>query len=141
MMEESDAVAIARARAGDQDAFGVLVQRHSHALFRLAYRMTGNEHDAEDVVQETFLRAYKHLDRFQSRANFFTWLHRIAANCSLDLLRKRQRHEEQLEADELGGSASLDSLPSPAQSPVDSALNAEFQQHVESALVQLTQGP
>jgi len=91
MMEESDAAAVARALAGDQDGFRVLVERHSHALFRLAYRMTGNEQDAEDMVQETFLRAYRQLGRFESRANFSTWLHRIAANCSLDLLRKRKR--------------------------------------------------
>ena len=61
-MEESDADALALARAGDSEGFRVLVERHSRALFRLAYRMTGNEHDAEDVVQEAFLRAYRRLD-------------------------------------------------------------------------------
>ncbi|PYK98728.1 MAG: hypothetical protein DME19_11385 [Verrucomicrobia bacterium] len=90
-MEESDAVAVAKAREGDQDAFRVLVERHSLRLFQLAYRMTGNEQDAEDMVQETFLRAYNRLDRFESRAGFGTWLHRIAANCSLDLLRRQKR--------------------------------------------------
>src|SRR6266581_9015024 len=97
MMEDSDAVAVARARAGDQDAFGMLVERHSIRLFQVAYRMTGNEQDAEDVVQESFLRAYKQLDRFESRAGFATWLHRIAVNCSLDLLRKRKRREDQVD--------------------------------------------
>ena len=53
-MEDSDAAVVRQVRAGDKDAFRVLVERHSHALFRLAYRMTGNEHDADDVVQETF---------------------------------------------------------------------------------------
>src|SRR5207249_6440026 len=101
MMEDSDAVAVARARAGDQDAFGMLVERHSVRLFQLAYRMSGNEQDAEDVVQETFLRAYRQLDRFESRAGFGTWLHRIAANCSLDLLRKRKRHDAQIDPVEL----------------------------------------
>src|SRR5438128_10120710 len=95
MMEDSDAVAVARARAGDQDAFGMLVERHSIRLFQLVYRMTGNEQDAEDLVQETFLRAYKQLNRFQSRAGLGTWLYRIAANCSLDLLRRRKRRGEQ----------------------------------------------
>src|SRR5437867_1106481 len=95
MMEESDAALVTRARGGDQDAFRVLVERHSQALFRLAYRMTGNEHDAEDMVQETFLRAHRQLGRFESRSSFSTWLHRIAANCSLDLLRKRQRRAEE----------------------------------------------
>ena len=56
--------------------------------------MTGNEHDADDVVQETFLRAYRQIDTFEERANFGTWLHRIAVNCSLDLLRARGRADK-----------------------------------------------
>ncbi len=89
-VEESDA-AVAQARAGDQEAFRALVERYSRAVFRLAYRMTGNEQDAEDVVQETFLRVYRGLDRFEARANFATWLHRIAVNYSLDMLRARRQ--------------------------------------------------
>ena len=64
------------------------------ALYGTADRMTGNSHDAEDLVQETFLRAYRRLDRFEARANFGTWLHRIAINCSLDLLRARGRQDK-----------------------------------------------
>ena len=90
-MEETDAAAVARAQAGDKDGFRSLVERHSRSVFRLAYRLTGNEHDADDVVQETFLRAYKQLDHFESRASFGTWVYRIAANCSLDLIRSRKR--------------------------------------------------
>jgi RNA polymerase sigma-70 factor, ECF subfamily len=82
-MEQNDGVAVALAQAGDSDAFHALVERHSRAIFRLAYCMTSNEQDAEDVVQETFLRAYKRLKQFESRANFGTWLHRIAVNCAL----------------------------------------------------------
>src|SRR6476661_4358754 len=94
-MDATEAAAVlARARQGDSDAFRVLVERHSRAVFRLAYRMTGNEQDAEDVVQESFLRAYRQLARFQSRANFGTWLYRIVANCSVDLMRAKQaRHD------------------------------------------------
>src|SRR5216684_7140102 len=90
----SDAAAVERTLAGDPDAYRVLVERHSRSIFRVAYRMTGNEQDAEEVVQDAFLRAYRRLDRFESRANFGTWLYRIAVNCSLDLLRKRRPHEE-----------------------------------------------
>ncbi|HXS93799.1 MAG TPA: sigma-70 family RNA polymerase sigma factor [Candidatus Limnocylindrales bacterium] len=90
-MEFTDAVAVGKARAGDADAFRVLVERHSRSLFRLAYRMTGNQQDAEDVVQESFMRAYKQLHKFDERASFGTWLYRIAANCSLDLVRSRKR--------------------------------------------------
>jgi len=96
--------ALARARRGDGDAFRELVERHSRSVFRLAFRMTGNEQDAEDVVQESFLRAYKQLGRFESRANFGTWLYRITANCAVDMMRARQsRHDvsrsESLDAD------------------------------------------
>jgi len=84
-----DAAAVTRARTGDREAFRELVERHSRHIFRLAYRMTGNEEDAEDVVQETFLRAYKSLARFEGHAEFGTWLHRIAANCAIDVLRRR----------------------------------------------------
>src|SRR6266481_1183928 len=83
-MDESDGAAVVRAQSGDGDAFRVLVERHSRSLFRLAYRMTGNQQDAEDVVQESFLRAYKQLGKFDERASFGTWLYRIAINCSLD---------------------------------------------------------
>src|SRR5436189_3338513 len=93
-MEERDAAAVAKARAGDADAFGALVERHSRSIFRLAYRMTGNEHDAEDVVQEAFLRAYRRLDQYDQRARFSSWLYRIAANCAFDLLRARRRRDE-----------------------------------------------
>src|ERR1700761_7972903 len=101
-MEWTDAAAADEARKGNHHAFRVLVERHSRALFGLAYRMTGNEHDAEDLVQETFLRAYKQISRFDARAAFSTWLYRICANCSLDLIRaKKSRREQQpLDVDE-----------------------------------------
>ena len=93
-MEEQDGVAVERAQSGDGDAFRLLVERHSRNVFRLAFRMTGNEQDAEDVVQETFLRAYRQLKNYQARSSFSTWLHRIAANYSLDLIRSRKRRQE-----------------------------------------------
>src|SRR5277367_2807573 len=93
-MEDSDSVSVARVKAGDGDAYRTLVDRHSRSVFRLAYRMTGNEQDAEDVVQETFLRAYKQLHRYEARASFGTWLYRIASNYSLDLVRSRKRHPQ-----------------------------------------------
>ena len=71
-MTHTDAAAVALARDGDSEAFRALVERHSRAVFRLAHRMTGNASDAEDVVQETFLKAYRQLSRFESRANFGT---------------------------------------------------------------------
>ncbi|HSR70332.1 MAG TPA: sigma-70 family RNA polymerase sigma factor [Acidobacteriota bacterium] len=91
-MEAIDTAAVDLARSGDQDAFRDLVERHSRRVFVLAYRITGNEYDAEEVVQETFLKVHRKLKRFQSRSRFSTWLHRIAVNCAYDLLRRRRRH-------------------------------------------------
>src|SRR5258707_15590323 len=73
---ESDAIVVERTLGGDREAFRVLVERHSRNVYRLAYRMTGNQHDAEEVVQEAFLRAYQKLSQFASRANFGTWVYR-----------------------------------------------------------------
>src|SRR5262245_66506690 len=93
-MEETEAAAVARAKVGDGEAFRLLVERHGRSVFRLAYRMTSNEQDAEDVVQETFLRAFRQIDKFDNRASFGTWLYRIAANYSLDLMRSRPKHQD-----------------------------------------------
>src|SRR5438132_6993313 len=101
-MDATEAAAVlARARQGDSEAFRALVERHSRSVFRLAYRMTGNEQDAEDVVQESFLRAYRQLGQFESRANFGTWLYRIVANCSVDLMRSKQARHDQVRGDSL----------------------------------------
>ena len=104
-MPQTDAATVALARDGDSEAFRALVERHSRAVFRLAHRMTGSAQDAEDVVQETFLKAYRQLSRFESRANFSTWLHRIAVNCSIDLIRSRPHREaghDEADLDQLG---------------------------------------
>ena len=89
-MEVNDAAVVAQVLAGDRDAFRVLVERHSRSIFRVVYRMTGNQQDSEELVQETFLRAYKSLARFELRANFSTWLYRIAVNRTLDFLNARK---------------------------------------------------
>lgn len=129
-MDGSEA-AVARVRAGDSEAFRVLVDRHAHTIFRLACRMVGSEEDADDVVQETFLRAYRQIDRFESRANFGTWLYRIAVNCSLDLLRRRPRREqEQLPEDDEAAPADLRGNPSPERL----TFSAEVQAKVNTAL-------
>jgi RNA polymerase sigma-70 factor (ECF subfamily) len=85
-MEVTDAAIVAQVLAGDRDAFRVLVERHGRSLYHVAYRMTGNQQDSEEIVQETFLRAYKALERFEMRANFGTWVYRIAVNRTLDFL-------------------------------------------------------
>jgi len=138
MMEESDAALVTRTREGDPEAFRVLVERHSIKLFQLAFRMTGNKQDAEDMVQETFLRAYKQLGRFESRAGVGTWLHRIAANCSLDLLRKRKRQEDRIDGVELDLLEPASTLAPCAPAPQDQVFHLEMQQQIEAVMEQLT---
>lgn len=131
-MEGSDDQALARARAGDREGFRLLVERHGRTLYRLAHRMTGNAHDAEDVVQETFLRAYRRLDQFEDRAQVGSWLFRIAANCGYDLLRARQRKERRGE-----GHLGLDvaeALPADEAGPQRLAEGRDVRRRVTAAM-------
>lgn len=81
---------MAKAKAGDDDAFTDLVNQYERRVFRMAKQITQNDEDAEDVLQETFLKAYSHLDDFQGNSKFYTWLVRIAVNEALMKLRKRR---------------------------------------------------
>jgi RNA polymerase sigma-70 factor (ECF subfamily) len=139
-MEESDAAAVARACAGETEAFRVLVERYSRRVFRLAYRMTRNERDAEDVVQETFLRAYRRLKQFESRSSFGTWIFRIAVNSALDLTRKlgRQGRTDQQMLGHEGGAETLAHLPSPEPAPDRLLLSGELKHKMESVLASLS---
>ncbi len=83
---------VANAKAGDPAAFEALVRATNADTYTLAYRLTGNEEDARDVVQETYLRAYKGLARFRGDAQFTTWLYRITANCASTHLGRRRKH-------------------------------------------------
>jgi RNA polymerase sigma-70 factor (ECF subfamily) len=136
-MPHTDATTVALARDGDSDAFRALMERHGRAVYRLAHRMTGSPQDAEDVVQETFLKAYRQLGRFESRANFSTWLHRIAVNCSIDLIRSRRHQETGHE------SADLEHFEAAAEDRVDHSperlmLSAEVQERVSAAMSALS---
>jgi RNA polymerase sigma-70 factor, ECF subfamily len=133
-MQLDDAAAVAQARAGNEDAFRVLVERHSRHIYRLAYRMTGKPEDAEDVVQETFVRAYRQLGRFEARSNFSTWLYRIGFNCSIDYMRARPKRES-AEPQE-----TLDQLPQKNSGPsVDDLVYAgEIGHRVQHALNELS---
>ena len=133
-MELTDAAFVARARSGDSDAFRVLTERHGRSLFRLAFRMTGNEHDAEDVVQESFLRAYRQLGKFDERASFGTWLYRIAANCSLDLVRSKKRRSEHIAHTDPDMEDPVVLLPSSDPTPERVALSSEVRERVAEAM-------
>lgn len=137
-MEETDAAVVARARSGDHEAFRSLVERHSRNVFRLAFRMTGNENDAEDIVQETFLRAYKQLHRYESRSSFSTWLYRIATNRSLDLIRTRKFRGE-LPKLENEDKDPMEMLPSPEPGPDRLAVSRQVEERVAAAMSELSQ--
>jgi len=95
-MPQEVADLVAAAKGGDREAFDELVRVTHAATYTLAFRLTGNEDDARDVVQEAYLRAYRGLRRFRGDAQFTTWLYRITANCAATYLgkRTRARHEE-----------------------------------------------
>ena len=139
-MPQTDAATVALARDGDSEAFRALVEQHGRAVFRVAHRMTGNAQDAEDVVQETFLKAYKQLSRFESRANFSTWLHRIAVNCSIDLIRSRPHREAAHETGDLERfGAGSDIQETGQKTPERLMLSTEVYERVTRALTSLSQ--
>ena len=134
-MHPDDAAAVAKAKGGDEDAFRVLVERHSRGVYHLAYRMTGKPEDAEDVVQETFVRVYRQLGRFEARANFSTWLYRIGFNCAIDYMRARP-HREIGEAPD-----TLERLSGQSDGPAtdDLVYAGEIGERVQSALNALSE--
>ena len=93
---------VTAARDGDRSAFDELVRRTSADAYTLAYRLTGNEEDARDVVQDAYLRAWKGLKKFRGDAAFTTWLYRITANCANTALTRRAKHRHEDIDDQLG---------------------------------------
>ena len=90
MIDSQTEISIEALRAGDRHEFARLVDTYSGALHRLALKMLGNEPDAEDVLQNTFLKAFQHIGGFEGRSSLSTWLYRIASNEALMMLRKRR---------------------------------------------------
>jgi RNA polymerase sigma-70 factor (ECF subfamily) len=138
-----DADAVARTLAGERDAYRVLVERHSAYVYRVAYRMTGNPHDAEEVVQEAFLRAYQKLQQFAGNANFGTWVYRIAANYAIDRLRQKKHEDARREvpsrpAEGEAETDPLSQLKDSAPSPERLAGSAQLAKSMKEALDALT---
>ena len=132
-----DRATVAQACDGDHGAFRSLVERHSRYVFNVAYRLTGSASDAEDVVQTTFLRAYQQLSRFEARADFRTWLHRIAVNCSIDLIRSRRHREIGHEIEDLEyHSAAGEDRSDPG--PERLLLSSQIRERVSAGMAQLS---
>jgi RNA polymerase sigma-70 factor (ECF subfamily) len=93
-MSQIEQKIIRKAAAGDRAAFRELVLEHSHSMFRLAWRMSGDENAAEDIVQEAFIKAWRNIGEFRMDASFKSWLHRITVNTAMDYLRKHLRRKQ-----------------------------------------------
>lgn len=117
---------------GDLDVFLSLVERHRRYMYNLALRMTGNEQDAKDVVQESLMNAYLRLDQFERRSEFRTWLHRILVNCALDHLRSRRRRPDVDEPRPLSDVA--DSMAASSPDPERLASSADWRRQIAAAM-------
>jgi RNA polymerase sigma-70 factor (ECF subfamily) len=137
-MGTNDHEAIRAVLDGDRDAYGVLVKRYSQSLFRVAFRITRNESDAEDVVQEAFLRGYRKLEGFESRSNFGTWIYRIAVRCALDKIGGRRGDDSSRIADETDPEQEQVQVADEAAGPDRLLLSGEIGAMQEVALRSLT---
>lgn len=133
------------ARRGDAEAFGDLVEHHADQVLRVALRLTRRRQDAEEVVQETFLRAHRQLGRFRGESSFATWVHRIAVRCAYDLLRSEGRSlvvdtaaPWSHQGDEEPSGGLLASLASDLPGPDRVATSAEIQSRIDAILRDLT---
>jgi RNA polymerase sigma-70 factor (ECF subfamily) len=120
VVQDDEGALVAAAKAGDVSAFETLVGRYERKIFRLTQNITQNREDAEDAMQEAFLKAYEHLDNFEGNSRFYTWLVRIAVNQALMKLRKRRPNQISLDEEIETGEDSVpreveDWGPSPEQ--------------------------
>jgi RNA polymerase sigma-70 factor (ECF subfamily) len=142
LIAQEDVALVAGAKTGDVRAFELLVQRHERKIFSSVQRMTRNREDAEDVVQQSFQKAFIHLKEFQGDSLFSTWLTRIAINEALMLLRKRRGTREVPMAElntENEVALPLD-MPDMGPSPEDSCLKREQERILSAAMNELTPG-
>jgi RNA polymerase sigma-70 factor, ECF subfamily len=136
---DPDLPLVHQARAGDFAAFEALVGRYESRVYRMARRIVTESHDAEEVVQETFLSVLEHLSAFREESSFSTWVLRIATNAALKLLRKRREHKTV----SLGGDDPNDPLPHPEfiapwqEDPAELAQRGEIRQLLDEALGEL----
>lgn len=133
-----DRAVIEQALAGDNDAFGILVERYQTKIYNLALRMCGNEDDAFDLAQESFLRAWRNLGSFQFESAFSTWLFRLCSNICLDFLRaKKRRAAVSLTMTDDEGEENQLEIPDPGKTPEEAVFAAEDRELLTRALNEL----
>jgi len=130
-----EAELIERSRKGDSQAFGVLVERYQRRVVNVAFAVVHNQDDAIELAQETFVRAYENLSKFESRSSFSTWLYRIAANLAIDFWRREGRHVV-LRGDDAENE--LSRMPAERSDSFQAASRNELSQHLSKALGELT---
>lgn len=134
-MSVMEARLAALARNGDRRAFEELVELYKDRIYHLAYRMLGRVGDAEDVVQETFLRVYMNLDRYDENQKFSTWIYRIGTNLCIDRLRKRKpSYSLDAEMPDAEGTDWYSALPSDQDTPEEELVLSETQQQIREAI-------
>jgi RNA polymerase sigma-70 factor (ECF subfamily) len=138
LTEPMGGIDVVPAEGSESDSFRALVEEHSPMVFRLAFRMTGNASDAEDVVQETFLKAHRSLGGFDERARFGTWVYRIAVNAAIDLIRRRGRGTVARAAGE-DDPPVVETIASKDPQPDRVAMSGQIQRDVAAALTQLSE--
>lgn len=126
MAKLTDRELVDRAREGDAQAFGQLVRRHQQRIHRLAMHLLRDRAEAEDVMQETFVRAYRALARFDGRSEPYTWFYRITVNLSLNALRSRKAHRTTTEADDPRLDAVISERQSQAADPPADAARSQL---------------
>lgn len=131
MSQEPDSLWVEQTLAGDQEAFGELVLRYERDVFNLTYRMLGNRGEAEDAAQETFLRAYANLDRYDPARSFKTWLLSIASNHCIDRIRRRRLTWLSLEEPLPPHPALTSDTPGPEEATLDAERSAAVQTLLE----------
>jgi RNA polymerase sigma-70 factor (ECF subfamily) len=135
-------VSLAALKAGDRAAFAELVQRHYELIYRLAIKMLGNPQDAEDVLQETFIKAFKHIKDFDGRSSLSTWLYRIATNEALMFLRRRTPQTFSLDETMQGEDREIEPLQITDWCclPEQELMSEEAQQYLDHAIAKLPVG-
>lgn len=127
-MNDNEAIWLAKARAGDDEAFASIVENYQKPVFSVCYRMLGNAGEAEDAAQEAFLRAYKYLNRYDPERSFATWLLSIASHYCIDQLRKRRLQTFSMDDEQHDWWHPPDPGPSPEASLVMDEKQAQVQQ-------------
>jgi RNA polymerase sigma-70 factor (ECF subfamily) len=129
---------VAAAKTGVQSAYGELCRRHSKRLLRTVQRITRNVDDAEDAVQDSLMKAFSHLESFDGRSAFSTWLTRIAINSALMMMRKRRRKVEcSLDSFDESGKTNIPDIIEPSSGPEDIFLQHEREQKLHHAVSRL----